>query len=59
MEWRVPARDTSGRDREIVVRITAGAVVVVPPPGEGLYLTPDQADTLAYAVLTASSLVSS
>ena len=55
MEWRVPVWDGMSRRREIVVTVTDGVVVIKAPPGEGFRLDPDDADTLAYSILTASN----
>lgn len=55
MIWHVPAVDALGRERDIVIEASPGHVAVVYPPGEGVGLTPDQADALAFTLQAAAN----
>jgi hypothetical protein len=54
-EWRADVEDATGRPREVLVAGAAGRVNVLPPPGAGFAMDPDQAERLAFAMLCASN----
>lgn len=54
MEWRVKVLDATGRDREVVVTVRDGRVIVDPPPPAGFSMSSAETDELAGVLFAAA-----
>lgn len=52
-EWEIPVVDGVGRPRVLRVRAGRSGVVMIPPPGEGYTVAPDQVEALRTALAEA------
>jgi len=54
LTWHIPVVDGLSRERELLVTVSEGRVVLLPPPGEGFSLTLSAISRLGEALRAAA-----
>jgi len=55
LHWKVEVRDARERQRRARIGVRDGRVVLVPPPGEGFTMRPQDADYMAASLQAAAT----